>query len=442
MNISVVGTGYVGLIVGTCMAEFGSDVICVDTDAKKIASMQEGMVPIYEPGLQELFDRNRISGRLRFTTDLEEAVLHADVLFIAVGTPPGEDGSADLTYVLQAAEEIAAYMDSYLVIVDKSTVPVGTGKQVEDVIRVVLAERGAGIPFDVVSNPEFLREGAALYEFMHPDRVVIGTESKRARILMREVYRSLTLNKVPLVETDRETAEMIKYANNTFLAVKISFINEMANLCEEVGADVHHIAACMGMDGRISSKFLHPGPGYGGSCFPKDTRALAHMGRTHNSPMTIVEAAVQANAYQRTRMVNKIIGRLSEGGSLSGKVISVLGLTFKPGTDDMRESPSLTILPGLAAAGAELRVYDPKWEREAAWRLSAIRDQVTFCQDEYEAASGGDALVILTEWNQFRQLNISKVSSAMRGRWFFDLRNLYEREYIEAFGLFYECVGR
>lgn len=438
-HITVVGTGYVGLVSGTCLADFGLTVVCVDIDRDKIISLNNGKIPIYEPGLDSLVERNVYYKRLTFTTDIKTAVESAEVIFIAVGTPPADDGSADMKYVLSAARDIAINMNGYKAIVNKSTVPVGTGRLVKQEIQRMLDLRGVNYEFDVISNPEFLREGSAVQDFTHPDRVVIGVESERAEAMMRDVYRVLFLNETPFVITGLETAEMIKYASNAFLAVKITFINEVANLCEKVGADVHHVASAMGRDGRIGRKFLHPGPGYGGSCFPKDTLAIAQTGRRFDSPMTIVEATICANERQKMHMVDKVSAVM---GELAGKTIAVLGLTFKPNTDDMRDAPALTILPELARQGAMIRAFDPKQEKEAHWRFRDMAESFKLCDDEYQALDGADALLLLTEWNQFRSLDMSKVKSVMRGRYFFDFRNVYERKEMEALGFIYDAVGR
>jgi UDPglucose 6-dehydrogenase len=438
-NITIIGSGYVGLVSGTCLADFGLAVTCVDIDEKKIDNLKNGIIPIYEPGLDSLVERNIYYKRLSFTTDTKAAVESSEVIFIAVGTPPADDGSADLTYVLAAARSIAESMNGYKVIVDKSTVPVGTGRLVMREMQRVLDARGVDFGFDMVSNPEFLREGSAVQDFTHPDRVVLGVESKRAEDMMRDVYRVLFLNETPFVITNLETAEMIKYASNAFLAVKITFINEVANLCEKVGADVHHVASAMGRDGRIGRKFLHPGPGYGGSCFPKDTLAIAHTGRKNDCPMTLVEAAITANEHQKLHMVDKIVASM---GDVEGKTIAVLGLAFKPNTDDMRDAPSLTILPELVRRGAVIRAFDPKQEKEASWRFKDIVDRLTLCEDEYQAIDGADAVILLTEWNQFRSLDLGKVKSCMSGRWFFDFRNIYVRKELEALGFSYDAVGR
>jgi len=441
-RIAVVGTGYVGLVSGACLADFGNNVTCVDNNAEKIAALRSGAIPIYEPGLEDVVKRNVASGRLSFSTDLAGVIKLNDVAFVAVGTPPADDGSADLRFVEQVAREIARAMDTYTVVVDKSTVPVGTGHKVEAWIQEELAKRGARIPFDVVSNPEFLREGSAVQDFTHPDRVVIGSESERARQVMKDVYRALYLNETPYIETNLETAEMIKYAANAFLAVKITFINEVANLCEKVGANVQDVAKAMGRDGRIGSKFLHPGPGYGGSCFPKDTQAMARTGRDYNEPLSIVEATIEANGRQKARMVEKIESGLGGTGSLKGKTIGMLGLAFKPNTDDMRDSPAIAVCEGLVARGARIRAWDPAAMKEAAWRLDSIKGSLVFANDEYDTLDGADALVLMTEWNQFRNLDLEKVKTLLKTPFFFDLRNVYKREDLESRGFEYFGVGK
>ena len=441
-GIAVIGTGYVGLVSGACLADFGNRVICVDNDERKIRKLLEGGIPIFEPGLEEVVSRNVRAGRLAFTTDLAAAVRGNEVVFIAVGTPPADDGSADLKYVEAAAREIARAMDGYRAIVDKSTVPVGTGRRVGEWVADELGRRGAEFEFDVVSNPEFLREGSAVQDFTHPDRVVIGSGSAKARSIMKEVYRALYIGETPYIETGLETAEMIKYASNAFLAVKITFINEVANLCEEVGANVQDVARAMGKDGRIGPKFLHAGPGYGGSCFPKDTQAMARIGRDHGAPLSVVEATIEANERQKERMVRKIEEGMGGRGSLEGKTIAMLGLAFKPNTDDMREAPSIAILRGLAARGARLRAWDPEAMKEAAWRLEDIKGSLDFAQDEYDAIRGADALVLATEWNQLRTLDVDKVKSLMNAYNFFDLRNVYKRADMEHAGFRYFAVGQ
>jgi UDPglucose 6-dehydrogenase len=440
-NIAVIGTGYVGSVSGACLADFGNRVMCVDNNSEKIESFKKGIVPNYEPELDAVIERNIRSGRLTFTTDMALAIRENNVVFIAVGTPPAEDGGADLSHVEAAAREIGRIINAYTVIVDKSTVPVGTGRKVASWIREELEKRRLDISCDVVSNPEFLREGSAVFDFTHPDRVVIGSDSERARGIMKEVYRPLYLNETPYIETNPESAEMIKYASNAFLAVKISFINEIANLCEKTGADVQAVARAMGRDGRIGPKFLHAGPGYGGSCFPKDTRALARIGRETGEIQNIVEAAIKTNEAQKIRMIGKIEAALEEAGSVAGKSIAVLGLAFKPNTDDMREAPSVTICEELARRGALLRVYDPAAMKEAAWRLEAVKDAVYFASDEYDALKGAAAAVLLTEWNQFRNLDLVRVKKLLALPCFFDFRNIYKRKEVEAAGLRYFGVG-
>tara|TARA_R110000772_G_scaffold267933_2_gene393244 strand:- start:13997 stop:15319 length:1323 start_codon:yes stop_codon:yes gene_type:complete len=433
MHVAVVGTGYVGLVSGACFSEFGHNVICVDKDAKKIAGLKQGEMPIYEPGLQKLVEGNAEAGRLSFTTDLAEAVKDADAVFIAVGTPSRRgDGHADLSYVYAAAEEIAQAITGYTVVVTKSTVPVGTGAEVEKIIRAARPDA----QFDVVSNPEFLREGAAIEDFMRPDRVVIGTESEDAREVMRELYRPLYLIETPIVFTRRQTSELIKYAANTFLATKITFINEIADLCEILDADVQDVARGIGLDGRIGRKFLHAGPGYGGSCFPKDTLALVRTAQDAGSPLRIVETVVDINAKRKKAMAQKIIDAC--GGSVSGKTIAVLGLTFKPNTDDMRDSPSLDIVPALIAAGAKVRAYDPKGMDEAKHML----DDVDWCKGAYDTMGGADALTILTEWNEFRALDLDKVRGLMKAPVMIDLRNIYNPDDMAEAGFDYTCIGK
>lgn len=433
MRVTVVGTGYVGLVSGACFSEFGHEVICVDTDKAKIDALKAGEIPIYEPGLEDLVARNMAEGRLKFTTDLNEAVPGSRAVFIAVGTPSRRgDGHADLSYVYAAARQIATLIDRYTVIVTKSTVPVGTGSEIE----AMIADANPKAEFDVASNPEFLREGAAIEDFMRPNRIVVGTSSECARDVMRELYRPLFLNETPVLFTHRETSELIKYASNAFLATKISFINEIADLCELVGADVQDVAKGMGLDHRIGSKFLHAGPGYGGSCFPKDTLALLRTGEKYNVPLRIVEAVVTANSARKRRMADKVIAACD--GSVYGKKIAVLGLTFKPNTDDMRESPSLDILPALQEAGAEIHAYDPKGMEEAKRLLTDI----TYCHDAYASMKDADALVLITEWNEFRALDLKRVKSLMKAPVIIDLRNVYGRGDLESEGVTYVGVGR
>ncbi len=433
MRIAMIGSGYVGLVSGACFSEFGTEVVCVDKDAEKIARLRDGEVPIFEPGLQAMVEHNLQAGRLSFTTDLGEAVAGASAVFIAVGTPSRRgDGHADLSFVYEAAGEIAQALKDYAVVVTKSTVPVGTGRKVEEIIR----EARPSADFDVVSNPEFLREGSAIDDFMRPNRVVIGAESARAQETMRELYRPLYLIETPILFTALETAELIKYAANAFLATKITFINEIADLCEAVGADVHDVARGIGLDGRIGRKFLHAGPGYGGSCFPKDTLALTRTAREKNAPLRIIESVVEINDQRKRRMAEKIIDCC--GGSVTGKTIAVLGLTFKPNTDDMREAPSLEIVPALQAAGAQVRVFDPEGMAEARKWLQ----DVTWCNDAYEPMEGADALVIVTEWNEFRGLDRDRMKRLMKSPVLVDLRNIYDPEEMEAAGFYYSCIGR
>ena len=424
MKIGVVGTGYVGLVQGVILSEFGLEVTCVDTNIEKIEMLKNGGVPIYEPGLEPLLKKNIEAGRLQFTSEIKEAVETSEVLFIAVGTPPADDGSADLRYVLEVANSIGEHMNGYRVVVDKSTVPVGTGKLVKETIQKKLDERGVDFEFDVVSNPEFLREGKAVNDCLRPDRVVIGYSDERAKEMMKKVYNVLYINETPFVFTSVETAEMIKYASNAFLAVKISFINEMALLAEKVGADVQQIAKAMGQDGRISPKFLHAGPGYGGSCFPKDTKAIVDIAKKYGEEFKVIDAAIQANEKQKEKMVEKIVSNM---GSVENKVITVLGLSFKPETDDMRDAPSIDIIRGLVKNGARIKAYCPEGIKEAKWRLKDIEESIEYCDNEYIAVKDADATVIITEWNQFRGISLSKVKDLMKGNYLFDLRNIYSK---------------
>ena len=437
MRIAMIGTGYVGLVSGACFSEFGVTVTCVDKDAGKIAQLMRGEIPIYEPGLEQLVASNAAAGRLAFTTDLDEAVAGVDAVFIAVGTPSRRgDGHADLSYVFAAAEEIGAALAKHpgqrSVIVTKSTVPVGTGRRVERILREALP---AG-RVDVASNPEFLREGSAIEDFMRPDRVVIGTESEYARSVLRALYRPLYLLETPMVFTTLETAELIKYAANAFLATKITFINEMADLCEAVGADVQDIARGIGLDGRIGGKFLHAGPGFGGSCFPKDCKALIRSAEIARSPLAIVDAVLRVNDTRKRRMADRIEAVL--GGDVYGKTLAVLGLTFKPNTDDMRDSPSLSILPVLREAGATVRAFDPEGMEEA----KRLMPDLDYCDDAYEAMDGADALVLITEWNEFRGLDLERVKALLRQPVVIDLRNIYKPEEMVAAGLSYHSIGR
>ena len=433
MRIAMIGTGYVGLVSGTCFSEFGINVVCVDKDESKIEKLHRNVMPIYEPGLDALVESNVKAGRLEFTTDLKAAVKSADAVFIAVGTPTRRgDGHADLSYVYAAAKEIAEAMDGYTVVVTKSTVPVGTGDEVEKVIR----DANPDADFDVVSNPEFLREGSAINDFMRPDRVVIGTDSERAQEVMRQLYRVLYLIETPILFTSRRTSELIKYAGNTFLATKITFINEVADLCEKVGADVHDVARGIGLDGRIGKKFLHPGPGYGGSCFPKDTLALVKTAQQYESPLRIVETVVDINDKRKKAMADRIVEAL--GGDAHGKTVAMLGVTFKPNTDDMRDSPSLDIVPALKAAGATVKAYDPEGMEEAAKLL----DGVVWCSDAYEAMDGADAVTIVTEWNEFRSLDLDRAKTLLKAPIMVDLRNVYGPEFMTGKGFKYTCIGR
>jgi UDPglucose 6-dehydrogenase len=431
MRIAMIGSGYVGLVSGACLSEFGHSVICVDKDEAKIAALKIGVIPIFEPGLEDVVAANVKAGRLSFGTDLTAAVKDADAVFIGVGTPSRRgDGHADLTYVYAAAEEIAAALTGYTVVVTKSTVPVGTSRQVEAIIRKVNPEAD----FDMASNPEFLREGSALEDFRRPDRVVVGCDSERARAVMREVYRPLYLNETPILFTSRETSELIKYAANAFLATKITFINEMADICEKVGGDVQDVARGIGLDGRIGRKFLNAGPGYGGSCFPKDTIALVRTAQELGSPSRIVEAVVAVNDARKSAMARKIEAAF---GSVRGKTIAVLGLTFKPNTDDMRDAPSLVIVPALQSEGATIRAYDPEGMKEARRHMD-----VTWCGDSYEALQGADGVVILTEWNEFRALDLAKVKAALKTPLMVDLRNIYRPDQMAQAGFTYVSVGR
>ncbi|MFP4097460.1 MAG: UDP-glucose dehydrogenase family protein [Alphaproteobacteria bacterium] len=433
MRIGMVGTGYVGLVSGTCFAEFGHNVVCVDKDKEKIKRLEEGEIPIYEPGLENLLKRQIEGGRISFTTDIAQAVKGCDAVFIAVGTPSRKfSRDADLSYVYGAAREIAQNLDGYTVIVNKSTVPVGTGTEVERIIR----EENPQAEFDVASNPEFLREGAAIDDFMRPDRVVVGSSSERAQEVMRQVYRPLYINETPILFMKRETAELTKYAANAFLATKISFINEIADLCEQVGADVQHVAKGIGLDGRIGSKFLHAGPGYGGSCFPKDTLALTRTGQKYGAPQRIVETVVSVNEDRKARMADKIIE--AAGGNVRGKKIGILGVAFKPNTDDMRDAPSLTIIPTLQQAGAQIAAYDPEAMQEA----QKLLDDVTWCKDAYEVSHGADILAIITEWNQFRALDLSELLKNMKGSLLVDMRNIYKAADMQGKGFEYISIGR
>ena len=433
MRIGMVGTGYVGLVSGVCFAEFGHHVVCVDKDADKVERLKNGEVPIFEPGLDALLQRQIEAGRIQFTTDIAEAVKGAEAVFIAVGTPSRRYcRDADMSYVHGAAREIAQNLEEYTVVVNKSTVPVGTAREVETIIR----EENPNAEFDVASNPEFLREGAAIDDFMRPDRVVVGTSSERAQEVMRNVYRPLFINETPILFTKRETAEVIKYAGNAFLATKITFINEIADLCEQVGADVQQVAKGIGLDGRIGSKFLHAGPGYGGSCFPKDTLALTRAGQKYGAPQRIVETVVSVNEDRKSRMADKVIE--AAGGDIRGKTIAILGVAFKPNTDDMRDAPSLTIIPVLQQAGAKIKAFDP----ESMESAKGLIEDITWCKDSYDAATDADILVILTEWNQFRGLDGKRLRELMSGNIVADLRNIYVPDQMKALGFDYISVGR
>jgi UDPglucose 6-dehydrogenase len=433
MRVAMIGTGYVGLVSGACFADFGHEVTCVDKDTGKIAALGRGEVPIYEPGLTAMVAANARAGRLKFTGDLAAAVKNAEAVFIAVGTPSRRgDGHADLSFVYDAAREIAAALDGFTVVITKSTVPVGTGDEVERIVREARPDADVA----VVSNPEFLREGAAIRDFKHPDRIVIGTVDERARELMRELYRPLYLNRAPILFTERRTAELTKYAANAFLATKITFINEIADLAEKVGADVQEIARGIGLDNRIGEKFLHAGPGYGGSCFPKDTVALLKTGQDYDAPLRVVEAVVAVNDARKRAMARKVSAAL--GGELRGKTVAVLGLTFKPNTDDMREAPSIPLITALQDMGAAVRAYDPEGMQQAKAHVS----NVTFCDDAYACAQGASALVIVTEWEQFRALDFERLKAAMARPLLVDLRNIYAPEEVRRAGFAYESVGR
>jgi len=436
MNVCVIGTGYVGLVTGACFAEFGVQVICADMDREKIDALNGGDIPIYEPGLEDLVERNARAGRLAFTTDTAQAIRSSLVVFIAVQTPPRPDGATDLTAVENVAREIAQAMDGYKVIVTKSTVPVGTSYRVRTIIEEELRASGKNVRFSVASNPEFLREGAAIQDFMRPDRVVIGADDDAPMAILTDLYRPLYLNETPFVVTNIPTAELSKYAANAFLATKISFINEIANLCERIGADVHHLARGIGLDRRIGSKFLHPGPGFGGSCFPKDTRSAAHFAREAGEALQVVEAVIRVNEEQRKRMVDKILAAL--GGEATGKTVAMLGLSFKPETDDMRDAPSLDIVAGLEEQGATVRAFDPASMDHAKKLLPGVE----LCEDAYEACEGADVLVIMTEWNQFRMLDLERVKGSLQSPVIVDLRNVYEPDRMREKGFQYACVGR
>ena len=433
MNIAMIGAGYVGLVSGACFSEFGHHVVCVDQDQVKVQRLRRNEMPIYEPGLDSLVARNATAGRLTFESDLTKAVANADLVFIAVGTPSRRgDGHADLSFVREAARQIAKALKGHTVIVTKSTVPVGTGREVAEIVK----QTNPAADFDVVSNPEFLREGSAIDDFMRPNRVVIGAEAERAKEVMRQLYRPLFLIETPILFTGLETAELIKYAANGFLAMKISFINQIADLCEKVGADVHDVARGIGLDGRIGSKFLHPGPGYGGSCFPKDTRALVEIARQAGAPVSLIEATDAFNEARKVQMVDRV--RRAVGGSLKGKVVALLGLTFKPNTDDMREAPSLAIGPALVEEGAKVQAHDPEGIAEAR----KLMPDLTYCDDPYVAMTGADVLVLMTEWNSYRALDLRRMKSALKQPIVVDLRNIYRPGEMRAAGFQYSSIGR
>ncbi len=447
MHIGIIGTGYVGLVTGACFSEFGVFVTCVDKNEEKIRLLKKGIIPFYEPGLEDLVKRNIQQGRLEFTTEIGKAVKSSLVLFIAVGTPRRGDGSVDMKYVEEVAKDIAKNMDSYKVIVTKSTVPVGTGERIRKIISKNLRRQ---IDFDIVSNPEFLREGSAIEDFMRPNRVVIGADSPQAIAIMKDLYKPLYLIETPFVITNIETAELIKYASNSFLATKISFINEMALLCEKVGADVHMVAKGMGLDQRIGAKFLHPGPGFGGSCLPKDTDALLKMADGYGIRLNIVDAAIKVNDYQRKFILEKIKGAM---GIIKGKTLGILGLSFKPNTDDIREAPSLYIIRELIKQKANLKLYDPVVNKEVINKSKGLIDRdlidillnskrISFCKDPYETAKGANAIVIITEWNQFRNLELERLKKLLKEPYFFDLRNIYDPQKMKSKGFKYYCVGR
>ncbi len=437
MRIGVIGTGYVGLVTGVALSDFGLNVICMDIDKKRINDLNNGIIPIYEPGLKDLYDKNVYYKRLSFTDNIQKVIEESDVIYIAVGTPSKKDGSSEMKYFVNVTNDIGKYINGYKVIVDKSTVPIGTAREVKKIISNKIKIRDVNYNFDVVSNPEFLREGKAIYDFTHPNRIVLGVESEKSANIMKEVYRVLYLNKIPFVFTNFETAEMIKYASNAFLAVKIGFINELSLLCEKVGADIIKVAIAMGMDGRISPKFLHAGPGYGGSCFPKDTKAIVDIGRKYNENLSIVQATIDSNENHKNRMVQKIIKTM---GSVEGKTIAILGLTFKPETDDIREAPSLKIIPKLIENGARIKAFCPEGIKGVKQELSKYKESITYCSDEYQAAKDSHAIVILIEWNQFRGMDMQRINKISRDNYLFDFRNLYYRDnnvdkYFKYYGL-------
>jgi UDPglucose 6-dehydrogenase len=436
MKIAVVGTGYVGLVTGTCFAEVGIDVTCIDIDLKKIENLNKGILPIYEPGLEELVARNVEAGRLHFSTSLAESIKGCDVAFIAVGTPPGEDGSADLKYVLGVAGEIGTNIDNYIVVVTKSTVPVGTATKVNEAVKQALAKRNVSIEYDVASNPEFLKEGAAVDDFLKPDRIVVGIESKRAEDIMRKLYKPFLLNGHPIIFMDIPSAEMTKYAANAMLATKISFMNDVANLCEIMGADVNMVRKGIGSDPRIGNKFIYPGIGYGGSCFPKDVKALIKTAEENGHKMRILQAVEDVNEDQKSVMFNKVSRHFS--GNLKGKTFAIWGLSFKPKTDDMREAPSLVIIEKLLAASASIKAFDPVAMHEAK---KMIGEQITYCKDQYDTLIDADALIIATEWPEFRSPNFNVIAKLMKSKTIFDGRNIYELEEMKELGFTYYCIG-
>ena len=436
MKITIIGTGYVGLVSGTCFAEFGVNVTCVDKDINKINNLKKGIIPIFEPGLDELVKKNISSKRLFFETNLKQSIKGSDAIFIAVGTPSRKlDGHADLSFVYTVAEEIAEFLDQYSVIVNKSTVPIGTGKKVYEIIK----KKNPKLDFDVASNPEFLREGSAISDFMRPDRVVIGCDSKKAKAILKELYRPLYLLETPIIFTQRETAELIKYAANSFLATKITFINEISDLCEKVGANVSDVSIGIGLDGRIGKKFLHPGPGYGGSCFPKDTLALVKTAKDNGSPLNLIEHVVKSNKDRKKNMYKRILNAL---GDYEKKKISILGLTFKPNTDDMRDSPSLDLIPELVKNNCFLKLFDPEGMKEAKILFKKFDKNIEWCNDSYDACHEADALVILTEWNQFRALDLKKLKRLLNSPIIIDLRNIYNPQEIKNMGFKYFSLGR
>lgn len=436
IKVAIFGTGYVGLVTGVCLSDFGLKVICVDVDEEKIKKLQAGEIPIYEPGLDVFLERNIQADRIQFSMEPKYAVENSDVVFIAVGTPPAENGEADMQYVYKVAQDIGQYINGYKVIVNKSTVPIGTGQKVKEIISSKLVERGKKIKFDVVSNPEFLREGKALQDFTHPDRIVLGVESEQAADIMKKVYRPLYLNETPFIITNIETAEMIKYASNSFLATKIAFINEISNLCEKVGANIQQVAKAMGRDGRISPKFLHAGPGFGGSCFPKDIRALAQIGDNYGVDLSIVKTVLKSNEYQKLRVVEKLKNAL---GDLKTKRIGILGLSFKPETDDIREAPAITVIKALLEEGAEMKAYDPQAMKEI--KKYEISRSITLCKHAYDTAEGADALVIMTEWHEFRNMDLTLLKKIMKQPVFYDTRNIYVKKDMEEFGFRYIGTG-